>query len=118
MPVANDWSVGVQLRYWREKTGVLAAEAGERIGVSQQTISGWENDVSLPRWRIATLIDEAYDLTAGMALAVIEGQEPPAGLVEPRAVSIDADGSLVWTARYPVADVVARQQRRPLRAVK
>lgn len=105
----RDWSPGVQFRYWRENAGLFMQEAADQLNVSQQTISGWETDMSLPRWRMADRIDEVYGLEPGMALAVIEGQVPPLGLVEPQAVGFDGSG-LVWSARYLVRDVPAQRR--------
>lgn len=109
---SNDWSPGVQFRWWRERVGLTAREAGEALGKSQQTVSAWESEVAqtLPTWRVAPLIDSVYELTPGMALAVIEGQSPPPGLSEPRAVDLDKNGELVWSARYLLRDVPAQRR--------
>jgi transcriptional regulator with XRE-family HTH domain len=106
----RDWSPGVQFRYWREAAGMYMQEAADQLNVSQQTVSAWETDVSLPRWRVADVIDKVYDLEPGMALAVIRGQVPPAGLVDAQAVGIDAKGELEWSARYLVRDVPAQRR--------
>ena len=106
----REWSPGVQFRYWRESADLFMQDAADKLCVAQQSVSGWETDQSLPRRRAAPMIDDVYGLTPGMTLAVIEGQVPPVGLVEPRAVDIDGNGGLVWSARYLVRDVPVQRR--------
>lgn len=102
MATNRPWTLGAQFRHWRLQAGMHTEEVAQKLHVAQQTVSGWETNASTPRRRIASLIDDVYGLTPGMALAVIEGQTPPPGLVDPLAVDIDANGRLIWNARYPV----------------
>jgi DNA-binding XRE family transcriptional regulator len=106
----HEWTPGAQMRAWREAAGLDQPTAAAILDVSQKTISGWEVGASLPRPMAARVIDEAYGLTPGMMRALLDGQEPPEGLVEPRAVDIDAHGDLVWSARYLVRDVPVQRR--------
>lgn len=99
-----DDSFAARLVLIRKQLGLSQEEAATRCGLKPSTWFSWENDAARPRILFAKFINEVYGLEPGTVEALLEGQKPPRGLFEPRAVGINSDGGLVWSARYVVDD--------------
>ena len=56
-------SIGEKIRKAREEKGITQAEAAERLMVSRQTVSNWENERSLPDILSVIRMSELYELS-------------------------------------------------------
>ncbi len=56
-------SIGEKIRKAREENGITQAEASERLLVSRQTISNWENERSLPDILSVMRMSELYKVS-------------------------------------------------------
>ncbi len=56
-------SIGEKIRKAREEKGITQAEAAERLMVSRQTVSNWENERSLPDILSVMRMSELYKLS-------------------------------------------------------
>jgi len=54
--------IGTRLRKLRDRQRVTTREIADRIGVSQSTYVGWENDKSSPSVRVYMRIAEAFEM--------------------------------------------------------
>lgn len=54
--------IGTRLRKLRDRQRVSTREIADRIGVSQSTYVGWENDKSSPTVRVYMRIAEAFEM--------------------------------------------------------
>lgn len=77
---------------------MTAAEAAVALRVTTQTISNWETNRFRPHISKSAEIEDLYGLERGMVAALLQGDRPPADLVEPTAVGIQ-NGRLRWSAR-------------------
>ena len=72
--------IGSKIKLLRQKAGVTQEQLGERLGISAQSISKWENGVTMPDISLLPLlsgelgvsIDELFDLTTDQKLQRIE----------------------------------------------
>lgn len=56
-------TIGESIRYHRKKLGLTQAKLAERIGVSSQAVSKWENNVGLPDITMAVPLARALGTT-------------------------------------------------------
>lgn len=72
--------IGSKIKLLRQKVGVTQEQLGERLGISAQSISKWENGITMPDITLLPLlsgelgvsIDELFDLTTDQKLQRIE----------------------------------------------
>lgn len=55
--------IGAQLRKLRKQSGVSQAELAERLHISRQSISKWENDLSSPDVEMLIKLSQFYHLS-------------------------------------------------------
>ena len=97
-------TLGQSLALARKKKGISQEQAGEKLGVSRQTISNWELDLSMPDIRQAKAMAAFYGVSLDSLLSF------DVRLEEIKNAISQSDGnfqkSLDWTAlwaeKYPV----------------
>lgn len=97
------WTLGVQLKRWRDASGLRAVEVAAALGVSQQTVSNWEGDVTRPHFRRGAKLENLYGLDTGIVTALLAGAEPPEDAIDPDLVGM-RDGQLLWSRRLVYGD--------------
>lgn len=55
--------LGKQIKYYREEAKISQEELGNRVFVSRQTISNWENDKSYPDVNSLVLLSEVFQIS-------------------------------------------------------
>lgn len=73
------------LEAWRKRAGKTQGELAAPLGVTQQTISGWESGASTPSVRHLAEIGRILDVPPselGAALLAVEGEGIPADPLE------------------------------------
>ena len=65
-------SIGSQIKYYREKSGMLQTDLGEALGVSAQAVSKWERDKAEPDSSTIRKMCEIFGIDAN---AIYEQQE-------------------------------------------
>ncbi len=72
---------GGRLEAWRKAAGLTQRELGERLGVTQQTVSDWESGDITPAWERASDFDRELHLAPGSAFEALRaellGNAPP-----------------------------------------
>lgn len=66
-------SIGLKLKHARLASNLTQEELSEKIGVSQQTISSWENEKSYPDIINIILLSDIYEVTVDSLLKGDEG---------------------------------------------
>ena len=61
--------IGTHLKHARTSCGLTQGEAAEKIGVSRQTLSNWENNHSYPDAVSLLTVSEVYDMRLDTLLA-------------------------------------------------
>lgn len=67
--------IGENIRSYRKKNGLTQEEFAERLGVTYQSVSGWENGLSVPDADMLVAIGEVFDTPVGILLG--ETVTPP-----------------------------------------
>ncbi len=70
--MAVEFSLGQRIREIRAEAKLTQAEFGEKIAVSQDTVSLWENDKSAPSAEYLTAICRAFHVSADYLLGLKE----------------------------------------------
>lgn len=81
-------TIGEKLSVLRKRKGYTQDDVAERLGVTPQAISKWENDASCPDIMLLTAIADMFDVTVD---DLLRGETAPAAVMVPaeRRKSID-----------------------------
>lgn len=96
-------TVGKNIAVLRKEKGWTQAQLGERLGVSNQAISKWEQEMNLPDVMLLPTIAKVFGVTIDRLFEEIEAEE-----------EVEISNKLIWvlkeehdggtlTIRYPVA---------------
>ena len=96
----NNSDVGNQILLLRKQNGFTQDELAEKLGISAQAISKWENGHTLPETAIlpllAKLLNSSIDSIL-MPVVVTEGSIIPFGKYKWRVLKTDAKSALILT---------------------
>lgn len=90
----NVATMGGRIKYHRKRLGMTQEQLAERMGVSAQAVSKWENDLSCPDISILPLLAEVFGITTDELLGK-NAASKTAEVVED--VPQHKDGSMNWT---------------------
>lgn len=104
-------SLGKSLLEARKKSGLSQEEAAEKLGVSRQTMSKWENDETLPdirqSQRLAVLYRRTLDELVDFSLEVEELEQVVRSASEQAQQQVD--WTKLWAEKYPVLGTYRQQ---------
>lgn len=84
--------LGERIRYYRQKKGMSQEELAVRLHVVRQTVSKWENGVSVPDADVLVRISELVDAPVSRLLELEEGAEAaPVSIAEETVCTPDGD---------------------------
>lgn len=92
-------SLGEKLFKLRKQAGYSQETVAEKVGVTRQTISKWENDQALPEMIKGKLLAELYGVTYDSLASEITGTRTIAAAAD---LTPDIDWTNAWNRRYPV----------------
>jgi len=99
-------SMGRNIAEFRKRKGLTQAELGLRVGVTNQAVSKWESEVSMPDVMMLPRIANALDVALEDLFAE---QAVHAASSEPRGFNMDAVHNFPKTAQAMVIDALCRQ---------
>ena len=71
----NNKTIGDRIKFHRKRLGMTQEQLAERMGVSAQAVSKWENNLSCPDISVLPELAEIFGITVDELL----GKHPPAG---------------------------------------
>ena len=74
--------IGTHLKTWRTREGLSQADAAEKIGVKQPTVSAWESGSLLPDAKNIRRIASVIGMSADVLLADADDTDAPAVTVD------------------------------------
>ena len=104
-------SLGQSLTRARKKQGLTQEQAGEKLGVSRQTISKWELDETLPDIRQAKELSRLYETTLDDLIDYDAEVEEVKRVVRHTSQETQEkiDWSKLWGEMYPVLNTYPQQ---------
>ncbi len=82
----QDMTLGKKLSFYRKNYGITQAELAERLNLSAQAISKWENDSSQPDFENLIKLARLYKVTTDELLGLGAPKEQPPQQVDPAPV--------------------------------
>lgn len=101
-------TIGQNIAYYRKKAGMTQEELSERVGVTAQAISKWENDLSYPDLEIVRRLANIFGITvdrllngedAVPAVQVVETDHPEKRIL---LICVETGGTTKVNVRVPV----------------
>ena len=71
-------TLGARIAAYRKEKGLTQEELAERVGVSPQAVSKWENDVSCPDIMMIPKLAKLFDISSDTLLTGEDADEQPA----------------------------------------
>jgi transcriptional regulator with XRE-family HTH domain len=71
--------VGARIRQLRQSNGLTQAELGDRLGVSQASVSNWESGARLDHVLLSEIAEALGSTLPELLVAPTEGTEPANG---------------------------------------
>ena len=68
----EDMGIGQRMQRLREEDGMTQEEMGEKLGVSQGTVSQWERGKRVPGGEAVKAMAELFDTTADFILGIVD----------------------------------------------
>lgn len=68
----EDMGIGQRMQRLREEDGMTQEEMGEKLGVSQGTVSQWESGKRVPGGEAVKAMAELFDTTADFILGIVD----------------------------------------------
>lgn len=104
-------SLGNSLFDARKKSGLSQEEVAEKLGVSRQTVSKWENDETLPDIRqskqLAVLYHRTLDALIDFQLEVEELEQAVRSASERAQQQVD--WTKLWAEKYPILNTYRQE---------
>lgn len=94
-------SLGNKLISLRKKAGLSQEEVADKLKVTRQTISKWENDQSKPELVKAKLLSELYCVSYDY---LISESEQPYDLTSIEHIVDEIDWTKAWSKKYPILE--------------
>lgn len=94
-------SLGNKLISLRKKAGLSQEEVADKLGVTRQTISKWENDQSKPELVKAKLLSELYCVSYNY---LISESKQPYDLTSIEYIADEIDWTKAWSKKYPILE--------------
>lgn len=98
-------SLGNKLISLRKKAGLSQEEVADKLNVTRQTISKWENDQSKPELVKAKLLSELY--CVGYDYLISESEQPFDSTSIEHIVD-EIDWTKAWSKKYPILESYQR----------
>lgn len=101
-------TIGQNIASYRKKAGMTQEELSEKIGVTAQAISKWENDLSYPDLEIVRKLAELFGITVDQllngedsvpAVRVVETDHPEKRILQ---ICVETGGKTKVNVRVPV----------------
>lgn len=101
-------TIGQNIAFYRKKAGMTQEELSEKIGVTAQAISKWENDLSYPDLEIVRRLAEIFGITVDQllngedsvpAVRVVETEHPEKRILQ---ICVETEGTTKVNVRIPV----------------
>lgn len=101
-------TIGQNIASYRKKAGMTQEELSEKIGVTAQAISKWENDLSYPDLEIVRNLAGIFGITVDQllngedsvpAVQVVETEHPEKRILQ---ICVDTQGTTKVNVRIPV----------------
>ena len=70
--IMEDMGIGQRMQRLREEDGMTQEELGEKLGVSQGTVSQWESGKRAPGGEAVKAMAELFDTTADFILGIVD----------------------------------------------
>lgn len=70
--IIEDMGIGQRMQRLREEDGMTQEELGEKLGVSQGTVSQWESGKRAPGGEAVKAMAELFDTTADFILGIVD----------------------------------------------
>lgn len=70
--IMEDMGIGQRMQRLREEDGMTQEELGEKLGVSQGTVSQWESGKRVPGGEAVKAMAELFDTTADFILGIVD----------------------------------------------
>lgn len=94
-------TIGNKLSTLRKKAGLSQEDVAEKLDVSRQTVSKWENDQSTPELIKAKMLSELYCVSYDY---LISGSEQPSDVTSIEHIVDEIDWSKAWSKKYPILE--------------
>lgn len=91
-------TIGKRLYELRKQAGLSQETAAEKLQVSRQTISKWENDLSSPDLDKANALCELYAISYE---ALFQNKHQPSS-IDTKLSYDDIDWTSAWSKKYPI----------------
>lgn len=101
-------TIGQNIASYRKKAGMTQEELSEKLGVTAQAISKWENDLSYPDLEIVRKLADIFDITVDQllngedaipAVKVVETDNPEKRIL---LICVETEGTTKVNLRIPV----------------
>lgn len=101
-------TIGQNIAFYRKKAGMTQEELSEKIGVTAQAVSKWENDLSYPDLEVVRQLAGIFGITVDQllngedavpAVQVVETEHPEKRIVQ---ICVESGGMSKVHVRIPV----------------
>ena len=99
-------SIGKNIAHFRKNKGVTQEELGQRLGVTNQAVSKWESEVSMPDVMLIPKIAKALDIALDDLFAERMDQTTP---VKPRGLDMEGVHKFPNDAQISMIDTLCRK---------
>jgi transcriptional regulator with XRE-family HTH domain len=82
-------TLGEQIQALRKEAGISQEELGEKLGVSRQSVSKWESDLTTPELDKLIAMSKLFGVSIGTLLGIEEGAEEPKELTDRELAALE-----------------------------